>query len=115
MEDLEIVAQIWEGKKICPGVRAMVTPITQAVYEQAARKGILATIAAAGAVVTPPTCGPCYGGFGFLMPGETCLATSTLNIPGRMGSTEASIYLSSAPTAAASALAGHITDPRTCI
>jgi len=114
MEDLQLVSQIWERKKIHPGVRVMVTPITQSVYEEAARKGVLTTIAAAGAVVTPPTCGPCYGGFGFLMPGETCLATSTLNIPGRMGSTEASIYLSSAATAAASALTGQITDPRSC-
>ncbi|MFC1980868.1 aconitase/3-isopropylmalate dehydratase large subunit family protein [Chloroflexota bacterium] len=113
MEDLRLVAQIWEGMRIHPRVRAMVIPITQAIYEQAAKEGLLAIFAAAGAVVGPPTCGPCYGGFGTLLSGEVCLSTSTLNIPGRMGSTDASIYLSNPATAAASAIEGKITDPRT--
>ncbi|MFC1919558.1 aconitase/3-isopropylmalate dehydratase large subunit family protein [Chloroflexota bacterium] len=112
MEDLRTVARMWKGKKIHPKVRAMVVPTTQAIYEEAAGEGLISTIVSAGAVVTPPTCAPCYGGFGTLLAGETCLATSTLNIPGRMGSTEACVYLSNTATAAASALEGKITDPR---
>ena len=55
---------------------------------------------------------PCFGGFAQLLAGEVCLSTGTMNVAGRMGSTEAEIYMANAATVAASALAGEIADPR---
>ena len=67
---------------------------------------------AAGAVVTPATCGACIGGhMGVLGPGETCITASTRNFKGRMGDMSARIYMASPATVAASALAGRIADP----
>jgi len=76
------------------------------------REGLLSDLMQAGAQIAASTCGPCFGGLAQLAPGEVRISTSTRNDPGRMGSTEAQIYLASAATVAASALAGHIADPR---
>ena len=90
------------------------TPGSQAVYLQALREGLLETLIEAGAVVTNSTCGACFGyHMGVLGPGEVCITASPRNFKGRMGSTEASVYLGSPATVAASALTGVITDPRT--
>ena len=68
---------------------------------------------AAGAVVTNSTCGACFGGhMGLLADGEVCITASTRNFKGRMGSPEASVYMGSPATVAASAVTGVITDPR---
>ena len=75
--------------------------------------GYVEALLAAGAVVTNSTCGACYGGhMGLVGPGEVCITSSTRNFKGRMGSPEAKIYLASSATVAASAVAGHIVDPR---
>jgi len=67
----------------------------------------------AGAVVTSSTCGACFGGhMGLLAAGEVCITASTRNFKGRMGSPDASVYMGSPATVAASAIAGVITDPR---
>ena len=72
------------------------------------------TLVEAGAVVTNSTCGACLGyHMGVVAPGEVCITASTRNFKGRMGSTEARIYMGSPATVAASALTGVITDPRT--
>ncbi|MCC7485964.1 MAG: 3-isopropylmalate dehydratase large subunit [Burkholderiales bacterium] len=114
IEDLRVAARILGGNKVAPGVRFIVTPGFQAVYLQAVREGLVATLTEAGAVVTNSTCGACFGyHMGVLGPGEVCVTASTRNFRGRMGSTEASIYLGSPATVAASALTGVITDPRT--
>jgi 3-isopropylmalate/(R)-2-methylmalate dehydratase large subunit len=104
IEDLRVAAQIVRGRKIAPGVRFIVTPGSQAVYLQAVREGLVETLVEAGAVVTNSTCGACFGyHMGVLAPGEVCITASTRNFKGRMGSTEASIYLGSPATVAASA------------
>jgi 3-isopropylmalate/(R)-2-methylmalate dehydratase large subunit len=113
IEDLEIAARILRGKKVKKGVRVLVIPVTREVYIQAAEKGLLKTFAEAGCTLCNPGCGPCIGDhMGVLAPGEVCLSTSNRNFKGRMGCADASIYLCSPATAAASALKGKITDPR---
>lgn len=113
LEDLEIAAKVLRGRTVAPGVRLLVTPASQAVYREAMRRGYLQDIADAGGVVTNSTCGACFGyHMGVVGPGEVCLTSSTRNFTGRMGSTEAAIYMASPATVAASAVLGYITDPR---
>lgn len=113
LEDLEIAARVVRGKSVAPGVRLLVTPASQAVYRDAMRLGYLQDLADAGAVITNSTCGACFGyHMGVVGPGEVCITSSTRNFTGRMGSTEAEIFMASPATVVASAIAGHITDPR---
>lgn len=113
LDDLRIAAEVLRGRQVAAGVRLIVTPASQQVYRDAMRLGYLQDIADAGAVVTNATCGACFGyHLGVVGPGEVCLTSSTRNFTGRMGSTEAEIYMASPATVAASAIAGHITDAR---
>src|SRR6202165_787099 len=113
LEDLEIAANVLRGNTIAPGVRLLVTPASQAVYREAMRRGYLQDIADAGGVVTNSTCGACFGyHMGVVGPGEVCITASTRNFTGRMGSTDAEIFMASPATVAASAITGYITDPR---
>jgi homoaconitate hydratase family protein len=113
IEDLRLAAQILKGKKVKNGVRALVIPASQEVYAQALKEGLVEVFTEAGALVCGATCGPCLGGhIGVLASGETCVSTSNRNFIGRMGSPEASVYLASPATVAASALTGKLTDPR---
>ena len=114
MDDMRIAAKILEGKRVHPGVRTIVIPATQDIYLQCVREGLVETFVNAGAVVSTPTCGPCLGGhMGVLAAGERAIATTNRNFVGRMGHVESEVYLASPATAAASALFGRITDPRT--
>jgi 3-isopropylmalate/(R)-2-methylmalate dehydratase large subunit len=116
LEDLKIAAEILRGRRVAKGVRLLITPASQDVYREAMRLGYLQDIADAGGVVTNSTCGACFGyHMGVLGPGEVCLTSSTRNFTGRMGSTEAEIYMASPATVAASAITGVITDPRSVI
>jgi 3-isopropylmalate/(R)-2-methylmalate dehydratase large subunit len=113
LDDLAIAADVLRGKTVAPGVRLLVTPASQAVYREAMRRGYLQDIADAGAVITNSTCGACFGyHMGVVGPGEVCITSSTRNFTGRMGSTEAEIFMASPATVAASAITGYITDPR---
>ncbi len=112
MEDLRVAAGIIRGKKLHPGVRLIVTPASQEIYRDALKEGLWEIFIDAGALITNPSCGACFGGhLGLLAEGETCISTSNRNFIGRMGSPKASIYLASPATVAASALKGRIADP----
>jgi 3-isopropylmalate/(R)-2-methylmalate dehydratase large subunit len=109
LDDLAEAARVVAGRQVAPGVRFLVTPGTQSVYRAALRAGYIAALIEAGAVVTPATCGACFGGhMGVLGPGETCITASTRNFKGRMGDPTARIYMASPATVAASAIAGRI-------
>ena len=116
IEDLQIVADMVAGKHVAPGVRFLITPASQRIYLQAVRSGLVERLVAAGCVVTNATCGCCYGGhMGLIGPGERCLSTTTRNFKGRLGSPDSEILLCGPATAAASALTGVLTDPRTML
>jgi len=113
LEDLRIAAEILRNKKVHPNVRMIVIPASQEIYYKALKEGIIETFISSQASVYSSTCGPCFGGhLGLLAAEEACLSTSNRNFQGRMGSKESKIYLASPATAAASAVAGEITDPR---
>jgi 3-isopropylmalate/(R)-2-methylmalate dehydratase large subunit len=112
MTDLRQVAEIWAGQRIHNDCRAIVVPATQKIYREAMAEGLLDLFVEAGAIVSTPTCGACFGGgMGLLGPGETVIATTNRNFRGRMGSGEAEVHLANAYVAAAAALAGEIVHP----
>lgn len=113
LDDLANAANILKGRHIHPETRMVVIPASREVYLEALRLGYIETFIQAGASVGTPGCGPCIGRhFGVLAPGERALTTMNRNFTGRMGDPGAEIYLGSPATVAASALTGHITDPR---
>ena len=113
LEDMQAAYEILKGKTIAPGVRGIIIPGTMQVYKACLQNGWLEAFIDAGCIVSTPTCGPCLGGYmGILAEGERCISTTNRNFVGRMGHVKSEVYLASPATAAASALTGHITDPR---
>ena len=113
ISDFAIAAEILQGRTIAHGTRMIVTPGSQDILKEAIKLGYVETLMDAGAVVTSSTCGACFGGhMGLLADGEVCITASTRNFKGRMGSSEARVYMGSPATVAASAVTGVITDPR---
>jgi 3-isopropylmalate/(R)-2-methylmalate dehydratase large subunit len=113
LSDFAVAAEILRGRTVAPGTRMIVTPGSQDILKEAIRQGYVETLMDAGAVVTNSTCGACFGGhMGLLGDGEVCITASTRNFKGRMGSPEASVYMGSPATVAASAVSGFIADPR---
>ncbi len=112
IEDLEVAASVLKGQKVAKGLRLIVLPATPAIWKEALEKGYLAIFMEAGAIIGPPTCGPCLGGhMGILAKGERALATTNRNFVGRMGHPESEVYLSGPAVAAASAVLGRIGSP----
>ncbi|MGV8143044.1 MAG: homoaconitase large subunit [Methanothermobacter sp.] len=113
LEDIRTAARIVKNHQISDKVRMLVIPASREIYLQAMDEGLLKIFAESGALVCNPCCGPCLGGhIGLVGPGEVSLSTSNRNFQGRQGSPDAEVYLSSAAVAAASAIKGSITDPR---
>ena len=113
MEDLRAAAEIFRNKTIAPHVRAIIIPGTQSIYRRAAAEGLIDIFIEAGAAVSTPTCGPCFGGhMGILADGERAVSTTNRNFVGRMGSTSSEVYLAGPAVAAASAIAGYLAHPK---
>jgi methanogen homoaconitase large subunit len=114
LQDLRAAAALLAGRRIAPGVRMIVVPASHATLQAATQDGTLAALLDAGATIGTPGCGACIGRhMGVLGSGEVCLSTGNRNFAGRMGAPDAQIYLGSPQVAAATALRGAITDPRT--
>jgi len=113
-------ARIIKGNQV--KVPTYLVPATQKVYEDMFTTKYdgqtLSEIFLAAGCIEPaaPSCAACLGGpkdtFGRMNEPEICVSTTNRNFPGRMGNKEAQVYLASPYTAAASALTGHVTDPR---
>ncbi len=111
-EDLGVAAGLLKGRIVRKGLRCIIFPGTRDVLLHALEQGWVETFLRAGAVVSPPTCGPCLGGhMGILAKGERALATTNRNFVGRMGHAGSEVYLAGPAVAAASAVAGRIIAP----
>lgn len=112
ISDLREAASVLKGKRVHPYVRVLVFPGSQEVYLQALREGLIEIFIEAGAAVSTPSCGPCFGGhLGILAEGERCLSTTNRNFVGRMGHPKSEVYLAGPAVAAASAVKGRIANP----
>ena len=112
LTDLRQLARMLEGRRVAPGTRCIVVPATQSIYRHAIAEGIIETLLSAGALISPPTCGACFGGhMGILGAGETAVATTNRNFRGRMGHPDSNVYLANAWVAGAAAVTGELVDP----
>ena len=112
IEDLRVAAGILKGREAAPSIRLIVIPATPAIYRAALQEGLIEVFLDAKAVISPPTCGPCLGGYmGILADGERAVATTNRNFIGRMGHRGSEVYLASPAVAAASAVLGRIAGP----
>jgi 3-isopropylmalate/(R)-2-methylmalate dehydratase large subunit len=113
LTDLRVAAELLQGRQVNPRVRLFVTPVSQEVARAAAQEGLMEVFIKAGAIITQAGCGVCAGGrIGPVAPGEVSIGTGTRNDPGRLGAHDATLYLASPATVAASAITGKITDAR---
>lgn len=115
LEDLKIAAAYLEGKTVSNNLRFIVVPATNKVYKDAIAAGYIQTFVKAGAVVCHPCCGLCCGHpYGLMTDDERILSTANRNFIGRQGTKKTLSYLCSPAVAAVTAIAGVVTDPRTC-
>ncbi len=109
-DDLRIASEVLKGHKISPNLRGVVSPASPKIYSDALEVGIIKIFMDAGFCVTNPTCGACLGmSNGVLASGEVCASTTNRNFAGRMGK-GGMVHLMSPATAAATAIAGVITN-----
>lgn len=113
LDDLAILAHVLRGRHIAPTTRLVVIPASSRVMLDAMNLGYIEAIVSAGGTLSTPGCGPCMGNhLGVPANQEKALATSNRNFRGRLGNPESEVFLGSPHTAAVTALAGKITDPR---
>ncbi|MDV0443581.1 3-isopropylmalate dehydratase large subunit [Methanorbis rubei] len=113
IEDMRQAADILRGRKVDKHVRCIIIPATPRVWSDCVHEGLMQVFIDAGAIISPPTCGPCLGGhMGILAKGERAISTTNRNFRGRMGSLDSEVILSNPAVAAASAVTGRVTDPR---
>ncbi|WP_404330286.1 aconitase family protein [Mesobacillus maritimus] len=112
IDDMRVAAEILKGRKVASTFKLNIIPSSNDLMHQASEEGLLSIFLQAGAFISAPSCDFCFGRSGTISAGQKALSTATLNVPGRMGSPDADIYLVSSATVAASAIDGVITDPR---
>jgi 3-isopropylmalate/(R)-2-methylmalate dehydratase large subunit len=113
LEDLHAAAAVLGGRKVAAHVRLLIAPASTRTTRLAAADGTLAKLTEAGAILLPTGCGACAGyGAGVLAENEVCISSTARNFKGRMGHKASEVYLASPYTVAASAVAGHVADPR---
>ena len=114
LDDLRQAVAILKGRRIARGVRMIVTPASRQVYLAAAREGLIEALTSAGASVEAAGCGTCVNITGHLITGDgqVVISSANRNFKGRLGNPNSEIWIGSAATVAASALAGRIADPR---
>lgn len=109
IEDLRVAAAILKGKKVHPDVRFLIAPASNTVYLEALKEGLVDIFLEAGAMMMNPNCSVCWGSCqGVIGEGETLISTGTRNFKGRAGHKNSRVYLGSAATVTASAVAGKI-------
>lgn len=112
IEDLRIAATIFRltGCEIADGVRCIVVPATQHIWDVALKEGLFEIFSKAGCHISGPSCGACLGmSCGVIAPGEVCVSTTNRNFPGRMGK-DGMVHLASPATAAMTAINGVISE-----
>jgi 3-isopropylmalate/(R)-2-methylmalate dehydratase large subunit len=112
IEDLRAAAAVLRGRSVREGFQLHVVPTSQEIMKQAAAEGLITDLVAAGAFVSSPSCDYCFGRIGVMSAGQKAVSTGTLNVSGRMGSTDSQIYIVNAAAVAAAAIEGVIADPR---
>lgn len=109
IDDLRTAAEILKGRKVHPDVRFIIAPASNNVYLQALEEGLIEIFMESGAMVMNANCSVCWGSCqGVIGEGEVLISTGTRNFKGRAGHKESKVYLGSAATVTASAIAGKI-------
>ncbi len=112
LSDFRIAAEAMAGEPVHPNTRLIVIPSSRDVYLEMLDAGLIETFTEAGAVISPPTCGPCIGGhMGILAENEVGLYTTNRNFIGRNGHPTSRVYLAGPAVAGATAVAGEIAHP----
>lgn len=112
LDDLRAAAHVLRGRRVAPGVQLLVAPASVKDAAAAQAEGLMGQLAQAGATLLPSSCGACAGYGAAIGDGATVISSTARNFKGRMGSATARVFLGSPYTVAASALRGHIADPR---
>lgn len=113
LEDIIMAADVLRGRHVHPDVRFNIVPSSREVFSEALSAGLVAELHDAGAIWFPASTGSNQAAnMGAMAAGEAMISTHARNFPGRNGSPKSSMYLASALTVAASAVDGHIADPR---
>ena len=109
IDDLRVAANILKGKKVHKDVRFIIAPASNSVYLQAVEEGLMEIFLESGAMVMNANCSVCWGSCqGVIGEGEVLISTGTRNFKGRAGHKDSKVYLGSAATVTASAIAGKI-------
>jgi 3-isopropylmalate/(R)-2-methylmalate dehydratase large subunit len=112
LSDFQLAAEAMRGRKVHPHTRLVVIPSSHKVMLELLDSGLARTFTEAGAVIGPPTCGPCIGGhMGILAQNEVGLYTTNRNFVGRNGHPSSQVYLAGPAVAGATAVAGEISSP----
>jgi homoaconitase/3-isopropylmalate dehydratase large subunit len=116
LSDMQAAAEVLGKMPVHPDVTCIILPASRKVAAAMEEQGLTKIFWEAGAVVTNPGCGPCYGGhLGLVTAEDVVVATTNRNFPGRMGAKEAKIYLASPRAAAEAAVAGKLVVPGTVV